>query len=198
MTTPVQDNRPMGPDGGQPLEQDSRSQAQKDYEEGRGYVERAEPAMAAVSLHNALIGFEEEGNKEGLANASNQLGHACLQKKDYDKALLHYQRAWAICEQLDDSMSLQALAVQLIEVYQGQGQYQEAISHCLELLDDYHKNNDPKGSVFVLEKMAQVYLQWGKKDKAADAYLTVASIHQNFKHHQIARSFREKAEALTT
>ncbi len=197
MTTPIQDIKPMGQEGSTAPGEDTRSQAQIDYDEGRGFVERGEPAMAAVSLHNALVGFEEEGNKEGIANASNQLGHACLQKKEYDKALTHYQRAWTICEEMQDSMSLQAITVQLIEVYEGQEQYQEAINRCLDLLDAYHRNNDPKGSVFILERMAKVYLQWGKKDKAADAYMTVASIHQNFKHEQLAKSFREKAEELT-
>ncbi len=43
-----------------------KSQAQLDYEEGRGYVERGEAALAAVSLHNALRGFEQENNQEGM------------------------------------------------------------------------------------------------------------------------------------
>ena len=86
MSTPIQDIKTIGKAEQVDPQEDTRSQPQKDYEEGRGYVERGEPALAAVSLHNALQGFEEEGNKEGVANASNQLGHACLQRKEYEKA----------------------------------------------------------------------------------------------------------------
>jgi len=193
MSTPIQDLR-SAPPPGQPGEQkEKRSQAQIDYDEGRGYLERGEPTLAAPPLHNALHGFEEEGNKEGIANASNQLGHACLQRKDFDKALAHYERAWAICEELGDAISLLALSKQLVFVYSGLKHYRKALDTCLDLLDSYHRNNDPKGTVATLEMMADVYTDSGDREKAADAYLTIASIHANFKHHNIAESFREKA-----
>jgi hypothetical protein len=72
MSTPIQNINTIGPSSKNEGDQDNMSQAQKDYEEGRGYVERGESALAAVALHNAIKGFEEEGNQEGIANASNQ------------------------------------------------------------------------------------------------------------------------------
>ncbi len=172
------------------------SQAAADYEEGRGYLERGESALAAVALHNALRGFEEMNDRQGVANASNQLGHACLARKEYDKALIHYRRAWDICEDLDDPMSLLALARRLVETRKGLGEYRQAIDLCLFLLDSYQKNNDPQGTVDTLELMASVYIASGEHEKAADAYLTAASIHANFKHEAIAESFRQKAASL--
>ena len=196
MSTPIQNIDPLGP-AEDAAEMDKEiSQAVADYEEGRGYVERGEAALAAVSLHNALLGFEEEKNQEGIANASNQLGHACLIRKEYDKALIHYQRAWDVCDSLDDAMSLLALARQLVETRKGLGEYRQAIDLCLYLLDNYQKNNDPQGSVNTLELMAEVYIDSGEHEKAADAYTTAASIHANFKHDSIAESFRRKAADL--
>ena len=179
-------------------EKDTRSQSQIDYEEGRGYVERGETSLAAVSLHNALRGFEEEDNKEGVANASNQLGHVCLQREEFEKALEHYQRAWEICEDRGDHMSLQAISLQLVEVHVGLKDYRRSLDVCLDLLDEYHKNNDPGGSVRVMERMADVYLASGDTKKAADTYETIASIHGNFKHDKIAETFRQKAAELKT
>ena len=197
MSTPIQDINSIGQAGQQAdNKKDSRSQAQVDYDEGRGYAERGESALAAASLYNALRGFEEEDNKEGVANASNQLGHVCLQRDEFDKALTNYQNAWKICEELEDHLSLQAISLQLVPVYKGLQDYRKALDVCLDLIDSYQANNDPKGTVSVLEMMAEVYLASGDREKAADTYNTVASIHTNFKHHKIAASYREKAAEL--
>ena len=197
MSTPIQDiNSIAKTDQQTGAEKDTRTQSEIDYEEGRGYVERGESALAAVSLHNALRGFEEEDKKEGIANASNQLGHVCIQRGEFEKALDHYQRAWDICEKLGDHVSLLSISQQLVEVYRGLKDYRKSIDVCLDLLDEYHKNNDPGGSVKVMEMMADIYQASGDLQKAADTYETIASIHANFKHDSIAESFKEKAAEL--
>jgi len=197
MSTPIQDINSLAKAGQQPeVKKDSRSQAQIDYDEGRGFADRGESALAAVSLHNALHGYEEEDNKEGIANASNQLGHVCMQRDEFEKALAHYQQAWNICEELGDIMSLQSISMQLVQVYKGLEEYRKSLDICLDLVDDYQKNNDPKGTVAVLEMMADVYVESGELEKAADTFETVASIHANFKHQNIADSYRQKAAEL--
>lgn len=196
MTTPVQNIDSIGPVEENTESQSTKSQAQLDYDEGRGYVERGEAALAAVALHNAMRGFEEENNREGVANAANQLGHACLMKNEFDKAVVHYKKAWQICEELGDSLSLLSVAKQLAEAHKGLGEYRQALDFCLDLLDTYQKNNDPKNSVEVLERMAEIYNDAGDKLRAADAYKTAASIHANFNHSTIAESLREKAAKL--
>ncbi len=167
-----------------------------DYEEGKRLVESGELAQAAVSLHNALLGYEEEKDETGIANAANQLGHICLAKKDYEQARMHYQKAWDVCEKMQDSMSLVSLLKKFVLVYWGMKQYRRATDVCLDLLDRYNANNDPQGTVTVLVDLAEIYLESGEKAKAADAYRTVASIHNNFKHHNIAESFIRKAKEL--
>lgn len=197
MSTPIQKIDSIGPADEISEEQPTKSQAQLDYDEGRGYVERGEAALAAVALHNALRGFEEENNLEGIANASNQLGHACLLRKEFDKAVVHYQKAWEICEELEDHISLLSVAKSLAEAHEGLGEYRKALDLCLDLLDSYQRNNDPKNSVDVLERIAGIYVASGEKLRAADAYKTAASIHANFGHSAIAETFREKAAELT-
>ena len=174
----------------------SSSAHQAEYNEGKQLLERGETGLAAVALHNALIGFEEEQDENGIANAANQLGLVCLQHTEYEKALTHFKRAEEICRKLDDPLSLTWLAKQFVIVYSELGQYQEARNRCLDLLDIYRANNDPRGSVETLEKMAEIYLESGDKEKAADAYVTIASIHRNFKHAKIADEYLQKAEDL--
>ncbi len=169
---------------------------QADYEKGKELLGKEELAQAAVALHNALVGYQEREDQQGIANASNQMGHVCLARKDYDQALKHYNRAWEICEKLHDPMSLLALSHQLILVCQGQGEFKKAKGICLDLLDRYHDNNDPRGTVDVLEKMAGIYLEAGDAAQAADVYRTIASIHANFKHKNIAEGYLRKAKDL--
>lgn len=169
---------------------------QADYNKGKEFLQKNELSQAAVAFHNALIGYQEKGDQQGIANASNQMGHVCLARGEYDHALAHYNRAWEICDKLDDPMSMLALSKQFILVYRGQGQFKKAITVCLDLLDKYHGNNDPQGTVNVLEQMAEIYIKAGDKEKAADTYRTVASIHANFKHKNIAEGYLQKAREI--
>ena len=166
------------------------------YEEGKRFLESQNYAQAAVSLHNALLGYEERDDEAGVANASNQLGHVCLARQEYATALKHYQRAWDICVKLHDEMSQIALQKKFVETYCGAGELRKAVEACLDLLDRYYQNNDPRGTVELLEQMATIYISAGETGKAADAYRTIASIHRNFKHLSMAENFDKKAEDI--
>ncbi len=167
-----------------------------EYEEGKKFLENGSYGQAAVALHNALVGFEEKRDENGIANASNQLGHVCLAREEYDSALNHYQRAFEICDKSNDRMSIVAVVNKMVAANKGLETYDTAIKLALEVLDHYQDNRDPQGSVETLEEIASIYIAKGDNAKAADAYRTVSSIHKNFKHDNIAAKFLEKAEAL--
>jgi tetratricopeptide (TPR) repeat protein len=195
MKNTLQDIKDIAP---MPGAKDSRSDdpVRADYEEGRRFLENQSYAQAAASLHNALLGFEERGDEAGVANASNQLGHVCLARQDFEQARAHYQKAWDICEKMQDPMSQISLQKKFIKVYCGLKNYRQATEVCLDLLDRYSQNNDPRGTVEVLEQMAIIYMNSGDRVKAVDAYRTVASIHRNFNHLNIAESFEKKAAEI--
>ncbi len=174
----------------------SRSAVQKEYEEGKRLLESGDYGQAALSLHNALVGFEQRKDDNGIANACNQLGHLCTEKGDYQNALQHYQRAFTICDAANDRMSVLAVLVRRLEVYVRMEEYDKAVADCLAMLDLYQDNRDPQGAVGTLERLAEVYLAAGEKQKAADSYRVIAGIHKNYRHDAIAASFLEKADAL--
>lgn len=167
-----------------------------EYEDGKRFYENNDLGQAAVALHNALVGYEEKKDESGIANASNQLGHVCLARKDFESALKHYQRAFVICDKSNDRMSVLSVSRKMVEANRGLERYDDAINLCLDRLDLYQDNRDPQGTVEVLEEMAEIYIAQGLKPKAADAYRTISSIHKNFKHDNIAAKYMEKAEAL--
>lgn len=184
---------PMGDKENQGKLQDP---VQSEYEEGKRFLENNESAQAAVALHNALLGYEERGDEKGIANASNQLGHVCLARKDFAQAETHYRRARELCDKFADPASLAALAKKIIEVQRGLNNHEQAIAGCLDLLDVYSANNDPQGTVTILEILAEIYLETKKQALAADSYRTISSIHRNYKHNSIANSYAEKAAEL--
>ncbi|MBU0960719.1 MAG: tetratricopeptide repeat protein [Proteobacteria bacterium] len=169
---------------------------QAEYDDGKEFLQKNELSQAAIAFHNALRGFEEKNNQDGIANASNQLGNVCLEKGEFEKALQYYQRTWEICDRFDDPMSLLALSKQLVAVYRGLGDHKMALQSCLDMLETYHLNNNPQGTVETMESMVEIYLDQGEKKKAADAFRTIASIHANYNHKNIAESFLNKAKEL--
>ncbi len=177
--------------------EDTQDLVKKEYREGLQYLEKQEYGQAAVALHNALIGFEARQDDTGIANASNQLGHACLFRNEYENALKHYRRALVICEKASDRMSMLAVLAKIVAALKGLKKYDDALSTCLDMMDLYKDNRNPQGTVETLELMAELYLANGQKSKAAHAYKTVSSIHKNFRHDSIAAQYLEKAARLT-
>jgi tetratricopeptide (TPR) repeat protein len=168
----------------------------KEYRDGMRFFEQKEFGQAALALHNALLGFEERRDDNGIANASNQLGHVCLAREDFDSALRHYRRALEICEKANDRMSVIAVLKKILVTQRSLKRYDEALASAFSMLDLYRDNRDPQGTVDTLEVIAEVYLEAGQREKAADTLTTIASIHKNFRHSTTAEKYLEKAAAL--
>ena len=173
-----------------------KSQAQLDFDEGVDFLKKEETAQAANAFHNALLGFEQEKNDKGIANASDKLGDICFARDEFSLALSHFQRAFAICSAPGDELSMTYLKRKLARSHRGLQQYHEAVEVYADLLDVYRDFNNPGGAVQVFEEMAEMYLDMGERAKAADAYRTAANIHQGFKHSRHAESLLQKAQAV--
>lgn len=170
--------------------------ARKDYLEGRRLFSEGDYAQAAHAFHNALLGFEEQGNEQGVANASDRLGDACLARDEYAMAITNFQRAYTICEKEDDSFSQLSLNKKMAAAYRKLGDHEKALELLYDMLEHYRLTQNPKGAVEILIVVAEVYNELGDRGKAADAYRSVASIHARFKHARLAEEFNQRAAAL--
>ena len=171
--------------------------AKRDYLEGRELLKNGEYAQAGMAFHNALKGFEEKGDEQGIANASDRLGDVCLEREEYDNALMNYQRAYEICEKEEDSFSILALNKKIAAVYKKQGELDKALEILFDMVEHYQLTKNPKGMVDILVVVAEVYLEKGDRQKAADTYRTASSIHKNFKHKRLAEQFAARADELS-
>jgi tetratricopeptide (TPR) repeat protein len=169
---------------------------QAEYDDGIEFLKKKDLTQAAVAFHNVLRGYQEKKHQDGIANASNQLGNVCLEKGEFEKAKEHYQRAWNICDRFEDPMSLLALSMQLVVVHRGLNESDKALELCFDMLETHNLNNNPQGTVTTMETIADIYLAQDDKAKAADTYRTIASIHTNYNHKNIAEKFSSRAKEL--
>ena len=87
---PLESLKPMaGESAGEDLDP-----ARKDYLEGRKLHSQGEYTQAALAFHNALRGFEEQGDEQGVANAADRLGDACFARGEYAMAIANFRRAF--------------------------------------------------------------------------------------------------------
>ena len=173
--------------------EEAKDPAQADYDQGKELRQAGDEALAASCFHNALVGFEQDNNEKGIANASDQLGDICAAREEHEKAIVHYQRAYDICDKENDRFSLVALLKKMGISRKALRQYDETVKIYLNVIDIYSGYNNPSGTVATMEELAELYLEIGKRKKSADTYRTIASIHKNFKHNLLAKEFIEKA-----
>ncbi|OQX08647.1 MAG: hypothetical protein BWK76_23290 [Desulfobulbaceae bacterium A2] len=183
MPAPAQQKEPLDP-------------VRAQYKEGRELLQKGDLAAAAMALHNALKGFEEQGDLQGVANAAARLGDICAGREEFSLALEHYQHSREICRQLGDPFSLVSLDKKLTTMHRLLGQFEQALVCCSRMLDHYGDTKNPQGMVQVLEMLVDLYQDAGQRDKAVDTLRTIASIHRSFKHERTAQRYEEQAQAL--
>ena len=176
--------------------EEEKSQAQLDYDQGQEFLNNNDVAQAANAFHNALLGFEEENNENGIANAADKLGDICAGHGEFEKASQHYARAYKICEKHQDRFSLFSLEKKQAKLMADAKNYEKAINLYLEVLDEYSALRNPQGSIDTLDILADLYIKNGDKEKAIDSYRMAASIHSNFKHQRHAEKYLKLAEEL--
>lgn len=173
-----------------------KSQAQQDYEKGQEHVRNKDLPLAAAAFHNALLGFEQESDENGMANAFDKLGDICLERMEFTKAIAYFDKAYAICKSHRDRFSLFSLERKMARVYAESGDYAKAIAAYVDVVDEFNALRDPRGAVETLETLAEVYLKLADKANAADCYRTIASIHKHYRHNNFYATYMEKATVV--
>ncbi len=193
---PLNSIGPINDDAAAAGDDDYKNPARRDYIKGREHYTAGDYAAAALSFHNALQGFEEQNDEQGIANAADRLGDACMGREEYEMALENYKRSKAICEKEDDSFSILSLHKKMAACYRKLDRLDKAQELLFDMLEHYQLTKNPKGAVDILTVMAEVFIQQGRISEAADACRTVSSIHANFHHRRLAEEFAQRADDL--
>jgi len=177
-------------------EETQKTQAQQDYDKGQENLKQKELVQAAAAFHNALLGFDQDGDENGVANAADKLGDICLERQEFSKAITYFDKAYEICKRHEDRFSLFSLERKMARVYAEAGDYDKAIAAYVDVVDEFNALRDPRGAVETLETLAEVYLKIAEKVKAADCYRTIASIHKHYRHNNFYATYMEKAMSV--
>ncbi len=198
MTEQLQPMDSIGPRGKNQEQEDPALQdpAKADYKAGRDFFSKGEYAQAAMAFHNALRGFEEQEDEQGVANCSDRLGDVCVAREEYGMALEHFRRAYAVCEKEHDIFSMVSLNRKIAAIHKRTGDLDTALELLFDIFDHYSQLRDPRGTVEILEVIAEVFVEKGEPARAVDALRTIAGIHRNFKHTRQADEFENRANAL--
>lgn len=195
MSDQVQPADTIQPMAGKKKKKEKLSPSRADYKQGREHLKKGDLVEAAVCFHNALKGFEQQGDEQGIANAADRLGDVCLERDELGMALDNFKQAREICRKFKDPDSVFSLNQKIVNVYWRMGKHDQALATCFDILDHFHAGNNPHGTVEIMDTIATIYMEMGKNGEAADTYRTIASIHANFGHKRLAERNREKAAA---
>lgn len=191
---PLSSLGPLQQQGGDAAVEDNP--ARREYKEARRLFDKGEYVQAAMGFHNALRAFEEQGDRIGVANAADRLGDACFAREEYAMAMANFERSHAICVLEEDSFSQLSLNKKMVQCCRKLGQYSKALYLLDDMLEHYQLTRNPKGAVETLETLAELYVEQGEKEKAADAYRSAAGIHAHFKHARRAEELEQLAAQL--
>lgn len=176
--------------------EEPKDSTNKDYEEGKIFLGKGDLGQAANAFHNAFIEYEQNNNQEGMANCSDRLGDVCMERKEYEKAINHYEKAFEIIKKLKDTFSEISLNKKLAKCNRELGLFDKAIEIYLTLFDLYSGMRNVGSTVETIIALAETYEAKGEKGKAADALKSAASVHANFNHKKDAQALLERAEAI--
>ncbi|MEI2577537.1 CHAT domain-containing protein [Scytonema sp. PRP1] len=139
-------------------------------------------------LKQALVIYQEIGDKEGIGETFNSLGAVSKNLGQYPQALNFYQQALAISRKVDvgiPSKETQETAALILNniglVYQSMGQYSQALEYYQQSLTVKQKVEDKLGVGHSLNSIGGVYYETGQYFQALKFFQQALANVQNAK-----------------
>ncbi|MEQ8996488.1 MAG: CHAT domain-containing protein [Coleofasciculus sp. B1-GNL1-01] len=168
-------------------DQDKKNQADRLFREGFHRQTRGNFERALGSFEEALLIYQEIGDKAGIEETLYHIGEVYERIKEYDQALNYYQRFLLISSEVgSDSRERYALIVisnlyytqarQLIE----KNQYREALDQFQQALTIERKLRRKESEGYILYRMGFAYRSLGEYKLALESYQQLLSIRNEF------------------
>jgi len=145
------------------------------YRRGRYGVYNLERALK--NFEQALLIYQEIGDKAGIGKTLQDIGDVYSYRKDYEQALDYYQRALPIQQEIGDDDGEQFTLKSIGSIYYTQGlqlaaQYQErdALLKFQQALVIERKLGRKEGEWYTLNQMAIAYTNLGEYKLALESY----------------------------
>ena len=137
---------------------------------GQTYARQGDLARAAVYYRKAANGFEDVGDRSGLAHVLGNLGSAYRLGKDWDRAIKHCYRSLKIFEEIGDDQGMAQMNGSLGRIYAEMGERELAARYFEISLKDFQKLGDKKSAAWVLDRLGRIAAQRKDWDKALGCF----------------------------
>lgn len=137
--------------------------------EGDAFYYLSEYKMALEQFEVALMLWEGQKNKAGMAGALNGIAVAAYGLGDVQRAEEAYLGARGLWEDAGDRRGLAKTLSNLGNFYRARGRYGEAVDVLLRALELYRAANDRMGEAIALNNLGGVY-RWTDQYREAEKY----------------------------
>lgn len=163
--------------------QDRKAVADRLFREGE-YLNVGDNFARAISkFKEALLIYQEIGDKAGVGETLHQIGYVYYNRKEYQQALDYYQQALPIQRELGDGDGQQITLNLMGRTYDEQGsqlvkqsQYREALEKFQQALVINRKLGQKEAEGLTLNRIGMVYTNLGEYELALDSYQQALAI----------------------
>ncbi|NMF57678.1 CHAT domain-containing protein [Pseudanabaena yagii] len=168
----------ISPNAQAQVQQDSKAEAEKFYEQGNQLYNQGQYREAIESWQKALNLYRVQQNRNYEGDALNNIGNAYKGLGQIQKAAEFYQQALAIKQQIGERKGEARAVISLGNVYNDLGQYQKAIDMFQQALVLKKQANDRVGEGDSLIGLGNAYKNLGKYQQAINFYQQAFEIYK--------------------
>jgi CHAT domain-containing protein/tetratricopeptide (TPR) repeat protein len=155
-----------------------------------GQLEKAE-----TMLQRSLVISEEIGDKDGMAEASSQLGHLRNVEARYDEAREFHLRSFTLWQAIGSERGVAVALNNVGAMYRAVGDYAMASEYYQRSLDGLQKMGDRRRSATVIDNLARNARVLGDYTKGLELSREALAIRESFNDREgISRSFTSLSE----
>ncbi|WP_188111990.1 transcriptional regulator [Aquimarina sp. RZ0] len=150
----------------------------------------SDPARAKRYIHQALSIAKRLQNSRGIAGANNCMGVTHYYQKEYDSALVYFNKSYRINQDIKHIWGQASSLNQIGAIYNHTDQYTEAIESLTKAGILFLKVNDSLSFIKSIENKGVSYKRTEQYEKAIECYLYVLRWYERYnKTEGIRRSY---------
>ena len=146
--------------------------------QGVSYAIRGDYDKALDHYKQGLVSYEENGNKEGIADVLNNMGGLHNFRGNYPKALACYKRSLKIKKERGDKRKISSTLGNIGLIYQEQGDYDKALEYFERSMELDKELGDKMGIGGGLENIGIIYFFQEKYAAALDHFERALKIRE--------------------
>ena len=162
--------------------QNQKLEAERLLAEGMELYDQINFGEALGRFEEALLIYQEIGNKVGVGTTHYQIGRVYYSLKEYQQASDYYQRALVVQGEVNDDLGARITLNGIGRIYDRLGDYQQALDYYQQAVAIRQEDNatcsDRAWQRITLTGIGRIYQRWEDYQQAFANYQQAAAIEQ--------------------